>query len=208
MPLSIDPTLWIAFVAASALLAIIPGPIVTLVVANSLTHGSRSGLVNILGTTSGNIIFFLVGALGMSWILASMAHWFDMLRWAGAAYLVYLGIRQWREKSHSLEEHQEAKRGQSLYWQGFVVAISNPKTIIFYAAFFPQFMDPTLPASGQLFILSATFLVVATSIDVSYAFLAGRLRPWLTGERRGRIRNRITGTLLIGTGLAMALARR
>ncbi len=204
----VDPTLWVAFVAASALLAIIPGPIVTLVVANSLTHGSRSGLLNILGTTSGNIIFFLVGALGMAWVLAGMAQWFDVVRWAGAAYLVYLGVRQWREKGHGLEEHQEAKRGQSLYWQGFIVAISNPKTIVFYAAFFPQFMDPTLPATEQLFVLSMTFLVVATSIDISYALLAGRLRPWLTGERRGRIRNRITGTLLIGTGLALALTRR
>jgi len=208
MTLAIDPALWTAFVAAAALLAIIPGPIVTLVVANSLAHGSRSGLINILGTTSGNIIFFLIGALGMAWMLAAMAQWFDVVRWAGAAYLVYLGIRQWRERGHGLEEHQEAKRGQSLYWQGFVVALSNPKTIIFYAAFFPQFMDPALPATEQLLVLSVTFLVVATSIDVSYALLAGRLRPWLTGERRGRIRNRITGTLLIGTGLALALARR
>ncbi len=208
MNLAIDPTLWTAFVAATALLAIIPGPIVTLVVANSLTYGPRSGLINILGTTSGNIIFFLVGALGMAWVLATMAQWFDVVRWAGAAYLVYLGIRQWRERGHGLEEHQEAKRGQSLYWQGFVVALSNPKTIIFYAAFFPQFMDPALPATEQILVLSVTFLVVATSIDVSYALLAGRLRPWLTGDRRGRIRNRITGTLLIGTGLALALARR
>ena len=204
----IDPTLWAAFVAAIALLAVIPGPIVTLVVANSLAHGSRAGLVNILGTTSGNIIFFLVGALGMAWVLAAMAHWFDWVCWAGAAYLIYLGIRQWREKGHGLEEHQEAKRGQSLYWQGFVVAISNPKTIVFYAAFFPQFMDPALPAAGQLFVLSLTFLVVATSIDVSYALLAGRLRPWLTGERRGRVRNRITGALLIGTGFALVVTRR
>lgn len=208
MPYAVDPALWIAFVTASALLAVVPGPIVTLVVANSLAHGSRSGLLNILGTTSGNILFFLVGAMGMAWILASMASWFDVVRWAGAAYLVYLGIRQWREKGHGLEEFPETKRGQSLYWQGFIVAISNPKTIIFYAAFFPQFMDPALPAAGQLFILSITFLVVATSIDVSYALLAGRLRPWLTGERRGRIRNKLTGVLLIGTGLALAITRR
>ncbi len=205
---AVDPALWAAFVAATALLAFIPGPIVTLVVANSLAHGSRAGLLNILGTTSGNILFFLIGAMGMAWILVSMSQWFDLVRWAGAAYLVYLGIRQWRERGHGLEEHQEAKRGQSLFWQGFIVALSNPKTIIFYAAFFPQFMDPALPAAEQLLILSVTFLLVATSIDVSYALLAGRLRPWLTGERRGRIRNRITGALLVGTGLALALTRR
>jgi len=119
---AVDPALWTAFVAATALLALIPGPIVTLVIANSLAHGSRSGLLNILGTTSGNIVFFLLGALGMAWILSVMAHWFDVIRWAGAAYLVYLGVRQWWEKGHGLEGHPEAKRGQSLFWQGLVVA--------------------------------------------------------------------------------------
>ncbi|NQV45840.1 MAG: LysE family translocator [Rhodospirillales bacterium] len=207
MLLPIDPTLWTAFVVAATLLAIMPGPVVTLVVANSLTYGSRSGLLNILGTTIGNTILLLVGAMGMAWILAAMAQWFDIIRLAGAAYLIYLGIRQWCEKAHGLEEHPEAKRGQSLFWQGFVVAVTNPKTIVFYAAFFPHFMNPELAAADQVIILSATFLIIMTTVDVSYALLAGRLRPWLTGERRGRMRNKITGTLLIGTGIALALTR-
>lgn len=207
-----DPTinlnLWLAFVAASALLAIIPGPIVTLVVANSLSQGARAGAANVLGTLCGNVVLFAIGGFGIAWVLSALAQWFDILRWAGAAYLVYLGLKQWFARAQGLEDQQAARPGHSLFWQGAVVALTNPKTIIFYAAFLPQFMDPALPASGQLFVLSATFLIVAGALDMTYAILAGRLRPWLTGERRGRIRNKLTGALLMGTGVALALTRR
>ena len=210
--LAINPTLWLAFSGATTLLILIPGPIVTLVIANSLRYGSRAGLTNIAGTTIGNIVFFTIGGLGMVWVLAFLSDWFNVIRWAGAAYLIYIGIMQWMEKGHGLEEHPEShtriKPGKTFFLQGFVVAITNPKSIIFYVAFFPQFMDPTLPAGEQLFILSVTFLIIATVLDSNYAIMAGKLRPWLTGERRGRIRNRITGTLLIGTGLALALTRK
>jgi len=208
MALPIDPTLWISFVAASAVLAIIPGPIVTLVIANSLSQGTRAGAANVLGTLVGNAALFTIGGLGMTWILTTLTEWFDVLRIAGAAYLIYLGIRQWRAKPEGLEASKPAKAGRSLFLQGVVVAITNPKTIVFYAAFFPQFTNPTLPISGQLAILSMTFLVVAGSLDLTYAALAGRLRQWLSGKRRARIRNRITGALLMGTGAALALARR
>ncbi len=210
--ITINPALWLAFAGATTLLILLPGPIVTLVVANSLRHGARAGLTNIMGTTTANIIFFAIGGLGMVWVLAVLSDWFNIIRWAGAAYLIYMGVRQWMEKGHGLEDIEKQnslrKRSKTFFLQGFVVAITNPKTIIFYAAFFPQFMDPTLPMGEQLFILSITFLVIATLFDSGYAILAGKLRPWLMGERRGRIRNRITGALLIGTGVALALTRK
>jgi threonine/homoserine/homoserine lactone efflux protein len=210
--LTINFTLWLTFAGASTLLIIMPGPIVTLVVANSLKHGSRAGLTNIAGNTLALVIFFSIGGLGMVWALSILSDWFNVIRWAGAAYLIYMGINQWREKGHGLEEHPEARakthRSKTFFLQGFIVGITNPKMILFYAAFFPQFLDPALPAGGQLFVLSLTFLIIATILDSSFAILAGKLRPWLTGERRGRIRNRITGTLLIGTGLALALTRK
>lgn len=208
MPLPVDPTLWVAFVVASALLAIIPGPIVTLVIANSLAQGTSAGAANVLGTVCGNMVLFAIGGLGMTWVLTALSNWFDVLRFAGAAYLIYLGIRQWFARPEGLENQKAAKAGRSLFLQGAVVAITNPKTIVFYAAFFPQFMDPSLPAGAQLLALSTTFLVVAGLLDLTYAFLAGRLRPWLTGEKRGRIRNRVTAVLLMGTGAALALTRR
>ncbi len=205
----VDFNLWLAFIVASIVVAIIPGPVVTMVIANSLAHGYRTGVRSIVGVVCGNAILFAIGGLGMAWILSLLANWFDIIRWAGAAYLVYLGIRQWFARPVGLDETlNEAPSRTSVFWTGFIVAVTNPKTIVFYAAFFPQFMDPALPSGGQLIVLSVTFLVVVNGIDLMYAALAGRLRPLLTGERRGRIRNRITGVLLMGTGAAMALARR
>ncbi len=208
MDIVINLNSWLAFVAASALLAFIPGPIVTLVIANSLSQGSRAGVINVLGTFSGSALLFAIGGLGVAWILTALSHWFDIVRGAGAIYLIYLGVRKWFAKPETLAGQQAARPGRSLFWQGFVVAVTNPKTILFYAAFFPQFIDPELSATGQLLVLSVTFLVVASSMDLIYVHLAGRLRPWLTGARRGRIRNKITGALLAGTGVALALTRR
>ncbi len=206
--IAINFNLWLAFVLATAVLAIIPGPIVTLVIANSLSQGTRAGAANVMGTVLGNMVLFLIGGLGMAWVLTALSNWFDILRLAGALYLVYLGIKSWRSKVQGLEDQEAAKPGKSLFLQGVVVAITNPKTIIFYAAFFPQFMDPALSASGQLFVLSVTFLAVAAVLDMTYAFLAGRLRPYLLGARRAAIRNKITGLLLIVTGVALAFTRK
>jgi len=208
MDIAINFNLWMAFVAASALLAFIPGPIVTLVIANSLSMGSRAGAINVMGTFSGTTLLFIIGGFGVAWVMTALSHWFDVVRGAGAIYLIYMGVKQWFAKPQSLADQHAARPGHSLFWQGLVVAVTNPKTILFYVAFFPQFMDPALSASGQLLVLSVTFLCVASSTDLIYAFLAGRLRPWLTGERRGRIRNKITGALLAGTGVALALTRR
>lgn len=204
----VEPHLWLAFAAATAVLILIPGPIVTLTIANSLRWGTRSGLMTIAGTSVATAVLLAAGGFGMAWVFATLGEWFQVLRWIGAAYLVWLGLRHWFERGHGLEEHPEARRGRSIFWQGFLVSITNPKTILFYAAFFPQFMNPAAPAGPQLAALSVTFLIIAVIIDGAYAVLAGRLRPWLTGERRGRLRNRITATLLIGTGLALAFARR
>lgn len=205
----IDINLWLAFIVATAVLGAIPGPVVSMVIANSLSHGYRTGVRNIIGVVCGNSILFAIGGLGMTWVLALMADSFDVIRWAGAAYLIYLGVRQWFAKPESLDASiDEPSSRPAVFWQGFVVALTNPKTIVFYAAFFPQFMVPTLPTGIQLVVLSVTFLIIVNGVDLVYAALAGRLRPLLTGERRGRIRNRITGALLVGTGAAMAMVRR
>jgi homoserine/homoserine lactone efflux protein len=205
----VDINLWLAFMVASVVVAIIPGPVVTMVIAHSLSHGFRTGMRSIVGVVCGNTILFAIGGFGMTWVLVLLTDWFDVIRWLGAAYLVYLGIRQWSAKPHGIDEQLEnLPSRKTVFWQGFVIAITNPKTIVFYAAFFSQFMDPALPSGPQLAVLSITFLAVVNGMDLMYAVLAGRLRPLLTGERRGSIRNRITGVLLMGTGAAMAFARR
>ncbi len=201
--------LYFAFILATVVLILMPGPIVTLTVANSLTYGTRHGLRTVLGTSVATSCMLLVGGFGMASAFALLAEGFEYLRWAGAAYLVWLGIQSWRAQAVKLDE-ADATTGpkKSLFWQGFIVSITNPKTIFFYAAFFPQFIDPTAATGPQLAILSVTFLVIATSLDCGYAFLSGKLRHMLSSERQGRLRNRISGGFLIGTGLALAFARK
>jgi threonine/homoserine/homoserine lactone efflux protein len=201
--------LYLTFVAATTVLILIPGPNVTLLVANSLTYGPRRALVTLAGTSSAIALQLLVVAFGMSALILLLAQWFEWLRWAGVAYLVFLGIQQWRAAGVALDDlgTPEVASG-TLFWQGVLVSATNPKTLLFYAAFLPQFIDPAAAAGPQLALLCTTFLVIATVLDGAYALLAGRLRPWLRGRARARLRNRITGSLLIAAGLGLALARR
>lgn len=207
----IEPDLYLTFVLATALVILMPGPVVTLTIANSLAYGTRHGLLTVAGTTTGSAILMLIGGLGMASAFLLLAEWFEWIRWMGAGYLIYLGVRQWRAKPVALSEGNEgihAGPRKSLFMQGFLIAITNPKTILFYAAFFPQFMDVTRDPGPQVFVLSVTFLGVAMLFDGSYALLSGRLRPYLLDLKGARLRNRITGSLLIGTGAALALIRK
>ncbi|MBL6932709.1 MAG: LysE family translocator [Rhodospirillales bacterium] len=205
----IDTDLYITFVLATTLLILMPGPIVTITVANSLAYGTRHGLRTVVGTSSATALMLTVGGLGMTSAFLLLAQWFEWLRWFGAAYLVFLGLQQWRARPVVLGgENTKAWSKKGIFWQGFLISITNPKTILFYAAFFPQFLDPARDPGQQLLILSVTFLVIATSLDSCYAILCGRLRPYLADAKRGRLRNRITGGLMIGTGLALAFARK
>ncbi len=201
--------LYLAFVLATVLLILFPGPAVTLIVANSLTYGARRALVTVAGSSSAIALQLVITTLGMISMIAVLADWFEWLRWAGVAYLVYLGIKQWRAPAVALDDVAVAAvSGRRLFWQGFIVNATNPKTLFFYAAFFPQFIEPASPALPQLVLLSVTFFVIATLLDGGYALVAGRVRNLLRSRRQGRLRNRITGSLLIGAGLGLALARR
>lgn len=206
----VNVELFAAFLVASALLIAMPGPVVTLVIATSLKRGTRYGLFVSLGANAGTAVLLTAGAIGMATLLALLADIFDIIRFLGAAYLVYLGIREWRSRGVVLEEAGALKgRGLgALFSFGFLTGLTNPKTIIFYAAFFPQFIDPALPAGPQLAVMTASFLALAILLDGGYAVLAGRLRPYLLDARRAVIRARLTGTLLIVTGLGLALTRR
>ena len=212
----VNPELFAAFLLATAILILIPGPVVTLVIANSLTHGTRTGIATVLGSSAGTAVLVAAGALGFSALLALMADIFEWVRWAGVAYLCWLGFTHWRavfaRNAPAVAELDAAPRRRGVFWQGFLVAVTNPKTIVFYIAFFPQFLDPALAAGPQLFAMSVGFVLLAILLDGSYALLAGRMRPLLSGGLAGgvraRVRSGITGTLLIGTGIGLALARR
>jgi homoserine/homoserine lactone efflux protein len=203
---SMSLELYLAFVAAATALILAPGPNVALIVANSLAHGARFGLMTVAGTSSAMVLQLALVVFGASTLLALVADWFAILRWLGVAYLVWLGLRAWFAAPGSLEIGAQAGSLRSIWLKGFAVSLSNPKTLLFFGAFLPQFVTPGADAPRQLALLAGTFLVLATCLDSLWALFAGRFRRALSVS--GRVRNRLTGGLLLGAGLGLALARR
>ncbi len=205
-----NPHLFLAYCLAVAVLLLIPGPVVTLVVANSMTHGSRSGLVTVAGASVGNAILLTSTAIGLVAFFAALSEVFDIVRWIGAAYLIWLGVNLWRNHgTQGVTLHPAAKRSwRSVFAQGLLIAVTNPKAIVFYIAFLPQFIDSQRPLEPQLLVLISTMVVMGLLFDGTYALLAGRVRTWLTAPGRLQLQRRISGTLLISVGCGLLLARR
>jgi homoserine/homoserine lactone efflux protein len=202
-----DLSLYLTFVLATSILILIPGPNVSLIVANSVAYGTRYGLLTVAGTSSAVLVQVIITALGMTAVLGTLAYWFEWIRWIGVAYLVYIGIQQWRADPIDLTRTMpQPKSFRAIYLRGLLVSLSNPKTLLFFGAFFPQFISMDKDPRPQIILLSATFLVIAALLDGAWAVLAGRVRSFLGS--RGRLRNRLSGGLLIGAGLGLALARR
>lgn len=203
----IDPGLYLAFVLATAVLMLIPGPNVALIVANSVAYGTRYGLLTVAGTATAMVPQLLLTALGMTALLAGIGGWMAWLRWVGVVYLIVLGVQHWRAAPLDLGRIGPLPRShRGIYLRGLVVSLTNPKTLFFYGAFFPQFVAPDRAAGPQLMLLCVTFLAEALVLDSCWALLAGRVRPLLAA--RGRLRNRLTGGLLVGAGVGLALAHR
>ena len=198
---------YLAFVAACIALALLPGPVVTLVIANGLRHGTRAALTNIAGVQAGLTIVIGIVAVGLTTLMATMGYWFDWVRFAGAAYLVWLGIKLIRAPvmGVNLEEPPPPPRG-GFFLQGFVVLLSNPKVLVFFGAFIPQFMDMGKPHLPQVALLGITFMVIAASTDAVYALLAGRARLFFS-KQRTRMLSRVSGGFMIGGGIWLALMR-
>jgi threonine/homoserine/homoserine lactone efflux protein len=197
---------YLAYLAACIAVVIVPGPTVTVIIANSLKHGARAGLLNVAGTQTGLVILIAILATGLSTVVAYFGAVFDVVRLLGAAYLIWLGIKLWRSDGTLGAADAKPPRG-GFFWQGFVVILSNPKALLFFGAFIPQFVDPKGDALLQTLLLGATFMAVATVLDGAYALAAGRAGGLLS---RGNIRlvERLSGTILIGGGLWLALQRR
>ena len=203
-----DIDVYLAFVVATTVLILLPGPSIMLTVAHSLSFGVGPALMTVAGTTLAIVPQLLVTALGMTSVMLVLAEWFDVLRWGGVAYLVYLGIGQWRAGGDAAPMGTVAEASPSaLFWHGFVVSAANPKSLFFYVAFFPQFIDAGAAPAFQLTVLCLTFLVIAAVLTAAYAVLAGQVRGWFQGAR-ARLRNRVAGTLMIGAGVALAVIRR
>jgi threonine/homoserine/homoserine lactone efflux protein len=202
----IDPGLFLAFVAAVIVLMLTPGPNVALIVGNSVAFGSRYGLLTVAGTSSAMAAQIALTAFGMAELLAGAGRWFDAIRWVGVAYLVYLGVVQWRAPIPDLSEAAaRVVSRRKIFGRALVVALTNPKVLFFLGAFFPQFVDPSRAIGPQMAILSATFLAIVCVVDVGWALTAGRARRLLATHARAQ--NRISGALLIAAGIGLAFAR-
>ena len=198
--------LYLAYVLACIVITIVPGPTVTLIVANSLTYGARAGLLNVAGTQLGLGLMLVVLLVGLASIIATMGIWFDWLRLAGAAYLIWLGWKLLR--SSGTIEHPgtvAAPRG-GFFLQGFLVLMGNPKALLWFGAFIPQFVDPKGDYVGQVILLGLTAMAVAALSDGAYAVVTGRASALLS-KSRVRLVNRIGGLCLIGGGAWLALTR-
>jgi threonine/homoserine/homoserine lactone efflux protein len=198
---------YLAFVAACIALALLPGPIVTLVIANGLRHGTRAALTNVLGAQAGLAIVIGVVAIGLTSMMATMGYWFDWVRFAGATYLIWLGVKLIRSPVEGIntDETPPPPRG-GFFLQGFLVLLSNPKVLVFFGAFIPQFMDMSKPHVPQVALLGVTFMVTAVMTDGLYALLAGRARRFFSKERT-RLMSRVSGGFMIGGGIWLALTR-
>jgi homoserine/homoserine lactone efflux protein len=197
--------IYLAYVLACILIAVIPGPTVTVIVANSLAHGTRAGLLNVAGTQLGLGLMMAILIVGLSSAIAAMSWLFDWLRIAGAAYLVYLGYRLLRSPDAIAEAKAPAPRG-GFFLQGFLVMMSNPKALFWFGAFIPQFVDPKGNYVAQIAFLGVTAMVVALLSDGAYAVLTGRAGAFLS-KRKVRLVSRVSGGFLIGGGLWLALRK-
>ena len=203
-------TLFAAFVATCVLLAVTPGPNMSLILANTLAGGMRAGFMTLAGSGTGLTILALTAAIGMSSVMIFMADWFDIVRWIGAVYLIVLGLRQllgwWRRRADA--EYVPPKVSASgAYMQGLIVSLSNPKVLLFLGAFFPQFVDPARPIVPQLAILAITFPIVLIAVDAGYTYAFGRAREAFDMKRLA-VLDGAAGALLIAGGLVLAAARR
>jgi homoserine/homoserine lactone efflux protein len=202
----IDLSLYFGFVAAVTVLMLIPGPNVALIVANSIAHGPRYGLLSVAGTSTAMVLQLALVALGMTKVLGMLGNGFEVLRWIGVAYLIYLGVMQWRAPVVDLTKTRpERKSPRAMFTRALLVSMTNPKTLLFYGAFFPQFVSAAHEFAPQVILLSVSFVAIAVLIDGSWALAAARARHLLA--TRGRLRNRIAGGMLIGAGAVLAAAR-
>src|ERR1700752_4568134 len=198
---------YLAFVAACIALALLPGPVVTLLIANGLRHGTRAALINCAGPQTGLAIVIGIVAVGLTSLMATMGYWFDWVRFAGAAYLIWLGIKLIRSPVEGVntDEPPPPPRG-GFFLQGLLVLLSNPKVLVFFGAFIPQFVDMEKDHATQVILLGFTFNVIAGLTDALYALLAGRARLFFSA-RRTRLLSRFSGGFMIGGGLWLALTR-
>jgi len=195
--------IWIAFVSASIVLLMIPGPTILTVISYSISHGNKAKIPLILAVALGDSTALALSLLGLGTLLAESAFWFQAVKWAGGLYLIYLGLKLLMAgvKPAALESNKETASGYKLFINTYLVTALNPKGIIFFVAFVPQFININADVNAQLWVLASTFVLLATLNASLYALFAGKAQRVLSSAKTQRIFNIFGGSLLSTAGL-------
>lgn len=196
---------YLGYLLISFVVIAVPGPNVTLILATSAMRGWRSGMLVTSGVAFAMTIQVTLVSLGLVWLVQTFSHLFEFVRYAGAAYLIYLGVQTWR----SAREPQPSRpQNLKMLRKGFWVGLANPKSLTFFAAFFPQFINPALPSVPQFALLAAGFIVLAFVVNTAYSFAGGLGHQFFVGGRARQWLGRSSGLLLMGGGALLAGVRR
>jgi threonine/homoserine/homoserine lactone efflux protein len=201
--MSIDT--WLIYLLASIGLSLSPGPNGLLALTHGVLHGQRKALFTIVGGVLGFVAVIALSMFGIGALLQASLAWLTALKWLGGAYLVWLGIQVWRSAPVGVEISGAAqpRSGGSMFRQGALSALTNPKGILFFAAFLPQFIDPHRSLVLQFVVMAGTFAATETATELSIAAMAGRIAPWL--RRVGRRFNQVCGGVFVAIGIALPL---
>lgn len=205
-----NTTLWLSFLGTVLIIGVTPGPSVLLAAANSMNYGTKKTVGTILGDLSANAIQIALSSLGLASLVISSGEVFGMIKWAGVAYLMYMGISKIIAKPEvgAFKRDCDQKGFLKLYSEGFLMSASNPKAIVFFAALFPLFIDQSYPFVSQVMVLGVTYLAIDGVCLLIYVKFASRLKRYLEDQQKVHFQNRIIGVLLILSGLMLSTVRR
>lgn len=201
-------SLWLGFLVAAILIAVSPGPGAAASMSAGLRYGYGATLRVIFGLQSALIIQLAIVAVGLGALLTASTLAFDIVKFAGAAYLIWLGIQKWRSAPQEIDENAAVAAPEGLFMEGLLVNLTNPKAVVFMSALMPQFIDPSLPQWPQFLIIGLTMCGVDTVVMSGYALLATRLRRWLHDPRALKAQNRFFGGIFVGAGAMLAVSGR
>ncbi|OON38569.1 homoserine/homoserine lactone efflux protein [Izhakiella australiensis] len=200
---------WLAYLLTTTILSLSPGSGAITTMSTGISHGYRGAWIAIAGLQTGLMLLIALVGIGLGAIFSQSLLAFEVLKWAGAAYLFWLGIKQWRTAGAiDLTAVSRSLPRRKLFKRAFLVNVTNPKSIVFLAALFPQFIQPDRPQSLQYLVLGITTIGIDIVVMIGYAILASRIARWIKGPHQMRLLNRIFGSLFMAVGLLLASARR
>lgn len=200
---------WLAYLLTTIILSLSPGSGAINTMSTGISHGYRGAAASICGLQVGLALHIMLVGIGLGALFSQSALAFEVLKWAGAAYLIWLGIQQWRAGGAlDLQAVAKVMPRRKLFKRAMLVNLTNPKSIVFLAALFPQFILPHQPQAAQYLVLGVTTIVVDIIVMIGYATLATRIAVWIKGPRQMKLLNRIFGGMFMAVGALLASARR